>query len=1738
MKNYTFSFEIQTLLEQFVGAFNDIIVKRYDNTKTVVPSSSAIKVDFVYAPKQRVYDTLSTPAPGGLTVPVVAVNINGISRDAKRVFNKLEGFFIETGDNSDGSLIKKIPQPVPVNIGISMTIVTKLQSDMDQIVSNFVPYCDPYIIISWKIPNPRNPNNPYEIRSEVLWDGNIQLAYPDNLAANQPYRLTATTNFTIKGWLFKKMDDVVKKIYTIDTNFISSDGTTSENDVVSTKTSIIKDFDTVFGVNQGINVTDFSIQTNAQDIKNFKNTYSTVYGLSSNWEFAYDWVEGNSPSIKDAVLYVQSNSGIEINQELATNYVIVNSARFEDSYTTLNTLSSDWEMIYTYVTENSGIEINQQAVATLVNTNSSFWDLAYSNTNLLSAEFASLYSTVYANSSTTWNYQGLDIKALSGEWVGGNEAYTNLLSNSSLYLLSGTNVDLSFLSVSADWNSVYSNVNTNSSNWDSVYTTTISNSAIWSIEDRLTSGSYQVVLSEDGRLNIPGVLTVPSLSSGRILTAYPVDDIQGFYGQSNIPILQNGVGGTIDISNQGVVTISNQGRDYTNGTAIIGGGTRFNISVTPLGWVFNSDGSVTFPDSTTQTTAFTGVTIPPIDRLDNGTVQVVLNEYGSLLLPASGIISNVVSTDEIGFNIAGLFNFSGQTSVDLNAFNVGLGNPTWGPAIQANPTDYEIIFNDGLVATITGATGTATPGARWDLTGVWQANPTGAPVTIRSKNYRPSVLGTDGIRLTTNNKNWTFKNDGSVTFPDSTTQTTAFTGVTIPPSDRLNNGTVQVVLSSDNLLHFPTGIIGDTLQDGGFTVLGNPGSYAELASNDGNVYAWAADTNYGNPVGGGFSIGTDTTTLTGGHVWTFGNDGLLHFPDGSIQPTAFTNNLDLYASLNYVDNNFLNLSGGLVSGSVRINNDLTVFGNLTASGTTTFANTIFSTTSSLSVVHVGSGPALWVGNNGDGDIASFYDIDSNVEILHVGGNNGTFPNVGVKTSEPNVDFTVNGQISANNTIWSADGNSNNWNSAFNTATIYQNTSGSFATNTLLQSTSALLTPLTLTSTLTSQLVLNTAISSLTGNWNSTYTTLCANSATWVKFQPNPEYIADDLSDAWYNNERYVENYTDYYVVPGTEYPDPRWIRKYNGESVWKIGYSSLGGDEGVDYTLITSSTNSIYPWNATWPLGTLVTKASAVRVVGQPLAVIGTEGTSQWSARADHKHPYPTYTQVGAAAASHTHPISQVIDLQGNLDAKATLNPEYYIDNQVYGIFAIRGGYGTFRLYKQTDPFINYYGESPYSLIGESCFKRDFFYGYKADSGNAAIAIGWDGVKWIARSDNSNFNSNATTSSDWPWYCTFDNNLEVTNNEGYEQIIGPSISPTLTIGEAYYSGASDKAARADHQHTLPYQAPDNDHQDIFITVPTFTYFNGSGDVTLSSQFFDVVYEGFNNNGYWPIRSNRKLQYSYGFRYSPGGEDPEVITNFNLSWTINGNVSAWKLIQTIDNQMGYVTTTVAASSLSNTTYPWEAIWTPSNTVITRQYNLTPLVPTLTGSVGISPYISRADHTHPAQILSLSGNNLSITNGNIISLSSFATNTLLQSTSALLTPLTLTRTLTSTLLTDAPSNGIQYARKNGAWTAVVTTSGGGGGGSAYSIVDTNFSALVNQKYLVDTTSISIVGTLPSTPSLGDNILFVDSYNNWGSSPLILDNNGNLLQTFNEPLTANISGYQFQLVYLGGLYGWKIV
>jgi len=160
--------------------------------------------------------------PGqNLVLPVVAVSVTSISRDENRVFSKNSGFLAPAiaAKNTISPSSPYYKTPVPININVSMSILTKNQLDMDQIISNFVPYNNPYIIIAWDVPEVFTPNFTQEIRTEVLWDGNISMNYPVELNNTQKAQITADTTFTIKGWLFPYIDRPVKNIFKIDASF-------------------------------------------------------------------------------------------------------------------------------------------------------------------------------------------------------------------------------------------------------------------------------------------------------------------------------------------------------------------------------------------------------------------------------------------------------------------------------------------------------------------------------------------------------------------------------------------------------------------------------------------------------------------------------------------------------------------------------------------------------------------------------------------------------------------------------------------------------------------------------------------------------------------------------------------------------------------------------------------------------------------------------------------------------------------------------------------------------------------------------------------------------------------------------------------------------------------------------------------------------------------------------------------------------------------------------------------------------------------------------------------------------------------------------------------------------------------------------------------------------------------------------------------------------------------------------
>ena len=227
---------------------------------------------------------------------------------------------------------------------------------------------------------------------------------------------------------------------------------------------------------------------------------------------------------------------------------------------------------------------------------------------------------------------------------------------------------------------------------------------------------------------------------------------------------------------------------------------------------------------------------------------------------------------------------------------------------------------------------------------------------------------------------------------------------------------------------------------------------------------------------------------------------------GSAWVAASVSATDFYGNgsdlQNVRDVTKLPLSGGTITGTTQFNDNVTIYGNLSCTGEQTFANTVFVTTSALSVVHVGTDAALYVGSDGTGDIASFYDLDQNLEVLHVGGANSTYPNVGIKTSQPNKDFTVKGEISASGTIWNATSNSNQWGSAYNTVASnsattwnYQGTDVKLLTATWQGTTNTVAS-----NSATTWNYQGTDVKALTSTWQGTTNTVAANSATTWNYQ--------------------------------------------------------------------------------------------------------------------------------------------------------------------------------------------------------------------------------------------------------------------------------------------------------------------------------------------------------------------------------------------------------------------------------------------------------------------------------------------------------------------------------------------------------------------------------------------------------------------------------------------------------------
>jgi hypothetical protein len=178
----------------FGTLFNNIYIKHKNDEGNVV---STQKVPFAYGPTQKFLARLEQSPdlnkPIQITTPRMSMEIIGLSYDSSRKGGTMRAF-TATDDNNKP---RKSYLPVPYNINFELSIFTKLEDDMFQIVEQILPYFQPHYTITITLIEEIN-----EKRDIKFTLDNVSLS--DNYEGNFEQRraLIWTLKFTAKTYMF------------------------------------------------------------------------------------------------------------------------------------------------------------------------------------------------------------------------------------------------------------------------------------------------------------------------------------------------------------------------------------------------------------------------------------------------------------------------------------------------------------------------------------------------------------------------------------------------------------------------------------------------------------------------------------------------------------------------------------------------------------------------------------------------------------------------------------------------------------------------------------------------------------------------------------------------------------------------------------------------------------------------------------------------------------------------------------------------------------------------------------------------------------------------------------------------------------------------------------------------------------------------------------------------------------------------------------------------------------------------------------------------------------------------------------------------------------------------------------------------------------------------------------------------------------------------------------------------
>lgn len=194
----------------FGTLFNSISIRHTDNEKNVV---SVIQVPLAYGPTQKFLSRLNQSPdlnkPVEITLPRMSFEFTGLSYDASRKVTTTQYFVVKDPQNAQET--KKAFMPVPYDMTFELSIMSKLNDDVLQIVEQILPYFQPAYTLTVDLIDTLGEKRDLPIILET------PIAMEDNYEGDFSTRRTLvyTLRFTVKTYLFGPVssasNDVIKK---------------------------------------------------------------------------------------------------------------------------------------------------------------------------------------------------------------------------------------------------------------------------------------------------------------------------------------------------------------------------------------------------------------------------------------------------------------------------------------------------------------------------------------------------------------------------------------------------------------------------------------------------------------------------------------------------------------------------------------------------------------------------------------------------------------------------------------------------------------------------------------------------------------------------------------------------------------------------------------------------------------------------------------------------------------------------------------------------------------------------------------------------------------------------------------------------------------------------------------------------------------------------------------------------------------------------------------------------------------------------------------------------------------------------------------------------------------------------------------------------------------------------------------------------------------------------------------